>query len=54
MRVILSAILRHVELEPEHPTPEARKVHGITVWPARGCRVRVTSRRTAEQNAHDE
>jgi hypothetical protein len=49
MRVILSTILRNVELEPERPEPEGRRVHGITVWPARGCRIRVVGRRRAGQ-----
>jgi cytochrome P450 len=50
MRVILSTILRNVELEAERPEPEARRVHGITVWPARGCRIRVVACRRASQN----
>jgi cytochrome P450 len=45
MRVILSAILRSVELQPETLQDEGRKVHGITIWPAQGCRIRVAGRR---------
>jgi cytochrome P450 len=47
MRVILATILRSVDLAPERVEDEGRKVHGITVWPARGCRVVVTRRRRA-------
>ena len=43
MRQILATILRGVELAPDRPEDEQRKVHGITVWPARDCRVRVVA-----------
>lgn len=45
MKVLLATILRSVDLAPDRPQPEDRKVHGITIQPARGCRVRVTGRR---------
>ncbi len=41
MRVLLSTILRRVDLVPDRPQSEDRKVHGITIQPARGARVRV-------------
>lgn len=41
MRVILSAIIGTVDLAPASPEPERARVHGITIWPARGGRVRV-------------
>ncbi len=47
MRVLLATILRRVDLVPDRPEPEGRKVHGITIQPARGARVRVAGRRPA-------
>ncbi|HMS71419.1 MAG TPA: cytochrome P450 [Baekduia sp.] len=47
MRVILTTILRSVELAPQREEPEEPRVHGITIWPEGGCRVRVTGLRGA-------
>jgi cytochrome P450 len=45
MRVILTTIVRAVDLVPDTSEPEQPRVHGITIWPARGGRVRVAARR---------
>ena len=45
MRVILTTILTAVDLGPDSDDPETPRVHGITIWPARGGRVVVLARK---------
>lgn len=53
MRVILSTILRTVELAPDRPEPERPRVRGITIVPSRGGSVVVTGRRPAQPQLVD-
>lgn len=51
MRVILSTILRTVELAPDRPESERPRVRGITIVPDRGGSVVVTARRPVHPQA---
>lgn len=48
LQLILTTVLTSVDLVPASPEPEKPRVHGITIWPSRGCRVRVAGRREGD------
>lgn len=51
MKVVLREVLRRVRLRADRPRPERPRVRHVTVVPARGARVVVTSQRTAAASA---